>query len=79
METILLSVLGVLATACLGVLTWSATRKAGDRARITSLEDRMDAQEQKKLVAYDYVEVLRRHIIDERPPPPPPYPKEMIE
>lgn len=78
METVLLGVLGIIGTACLGVLTWSATRKTNLANRQTLLETRVDNLESDKAAQLDYIQVLRQHITDENPPPPPPYPEGML-
>lgn len=75
----LLALMGVAVTLALGVLTWTATRRSGDRERISKLEERVDALDGRNKRKDDYIGVLRQHINDGKAPPPPPYPADLFE
>jgi len=67
-------ILGAAVTLALGVLTWTSTRKTGDRERITKLEVRVNDVERRDGRKGDYVEDLREHINTGKGPPAPSYP-----
>jgi len=75
----LIGFLGVAGTLTIGVLTWLATRRSGDRTRIEKLEERLDKVDGRNAKLQDYAGLLRKHINDGNPPPPPPYPADLFE
>lgn len=62
-----------------GYLTALATRRNGDRERITRLEERVDRVEGRVLRWQNYAQRLREHIFAGSPPPPPEFPDDLFE
>ena len=71
--------LSVAVTAAIGFLTWTATRKSGDRDRIIKLEARQDKQDDRNLKWQNYAGHLRKHINDEKGPPAPDFPDGLFD
>lgn len=71
--------LGTVVAVALGFLTWTATRKAGDRERIKALEARQDRQDARNLRWQNYAGLLRKHINDGEPPPAPDFPDGLFD
>ena len=46
-----------------------------ERARLDTIQDRLDIAVRKRQVAYDYAAQLRQDILDKRPPPPRDWPE----
>jgi hypothetical protein len=62
-----------------GYLTFIATRRTGDRARIEALEKRQDVVEKRNLSWQNYAGTLREHIYAKKGPPPPDFPHDIFE
>lgn len=77
--TPILTFAGVLVALAAAYLGYLATRRTTDQARITRLEQRLDALEKKVGMRDDYVNVLRDHINTSKPPPAPAYPSNYWE
>lgn len=76
---VLLGFLGLAVTLSLGVLTWSGTRRNSDRQEIAALRADRNKVESQGAIGRDYIEQLRKHIIDGNGAPPPPYPDGLYE
>jgi len=75
----LIALVSVAGTLSLGFLTFTATRKTGDRDRIVKLEQRVDRLDGLLLRWQNYAVELREHIFAGKGPPPPPFPDDLTK